>query len=368
MKTKLHFRTIQNCKNGFLSFLILFFITASSFGQSGGIEFNVTCTGASGTIQFGPPDAMTNGYPSWSNDIALQGFSLFVQATESRWEVYGPGGGGDILYLYSEVFVNDLPSCDGGDWLSGPNIGCSATITCTGGPPEEVCDGIDNDGDGDIDEGLPVTTYYIDGDEDGYGELDAIGEDFCSDPGVGYSLTNDDCDDLEYDVYPGAPEICDGLDNNCDGQIDEGITDCIDGVIIEYCDDKQKKIVICHNGKTKCVSINAMDAHLAHGDYLGTCGGNGREGEIDVAEEVPTSYDVVSWPNPTSDSFNIKMVTPNFIDKVNISAFDMNGRLIHSNIINGNEDYQFGSQLSSGVYFIRLSQANTINVIRVIKQ
>ena len=35
------------------------------------------------------------------------------------------------------------------------------------------------------------------------------------------SLIYDDCDDTNTDVYPGAPEICDGLDNNCDGNIDE---------------------------------------------------------------------------------------------------------------------------------------------------
>ena len=39
----------------------------------------------------------------------------------------------------------------------------------------------------------------------------------------------------------------------------------------EFCDDKEKKVYICHNGKTICVSINAIDAHLAHGDELGQC-------------------------------------------------------------------------------------------------
>ena len=65
----------------------------------------------------------------------------------------------------------------------------------------------------------PVT-YYIDADSDTYG---LAGSDSlaCSVP-VGYVTDNTDCDDTNADVYPTALEICDGLDNNCDGFIDEG--------------------------------------------------------------------------------------------------------------------------------------------------
>lgn len=39
----------------------------------------------------------------------------------------------------------------------------------------------------------------------------------------------------------------------------------------DYCDDNNKKVYICHNGNTLCVSINAIKAHLDHGDLLGQC-------------------------------------------------------------------------------------------------
>ena len=86
----------------------------------------------------------------------------------------------------------------------------------------ELCDGIDNDCNGQADDGLTFSNYYIDSDNDGYGIGTAIS--FCSNPGAGYSTLDGDCDDNDDLINPGAPEICDGLDNNCDAQIDEGLT------------------------------------------------------------------------------------------------------------------------------------------------
>ena len=39
----------------------------------------------------------------------------------------------------------------------------------------------------------------------------------------GFSVEEGDCDDADASVYPGADELCDGLDNNCDGEADEGL-------------------------------------------------------------------------------------------------------------------------------------------------
>lgn len=48
----------------------------------------------------------------------------------------------------------------------------------------------------------------------------------------------------------------------------DGIADCYD---CAPSDKKNDKVMICHNGKTLCISRNAVDAHLAHGDALGHC-------------------------------------------------------------------------------------------------
>ena len=84
----------------------------------------------------------------------------------------------------------------------------------------ELCDGLDNNCDGAIDNGLSGDTYYQDADLDGFGNP-GISQVFCSQPS-GFVSDNTDCNDGHSDVYPGAPELCDGLDNNCDGTVDEG--------------------------------------------------------------------------------------------------------------------------------------------------
>ena len=82
----------------------------------------------------------------------------------------------------------------------------------------EVCDDKDNNCNGQIDEGVK-TTFYRDADGDGYGNP-ATSTQACAQP-AGYVSNNQDCNDAKATIYPGAPELCDGLDNNCNGQIDE---------------------------------------------------------------------------------------------------------------------------------------------------
>jgi hypothetical protein len=89
----------------------------------------------------------------------------------------------------------------------------------------EVCDGIDNQCPGDsgwaqTDEGVQIT-FYRDADEDGFGVASDTAL-ACSAP-PGYVATAGDCNDANLAVHPGAPEVCNAVDDDCDGPIDENL-------------------------------------------------------------------------------------------------------------------------------------------------
>jgi len=108
--------------------------------------------------------------------------------------------------------IRGVTSCNMGVWS-----------TCKGGvdPVDELCDGLDNDCDGSADEDASdASTWYQDADNDTYGTL-AVTLVACSAP-AGYVADNTDCDDAQRFSFPSNPEVCDGLDNDCNGEVDDG--------------------------------------------------------------------------------------------------------------------------------------------------
>jgi hypothetical protein len=103
--------------------------------------------------------------------------------------------------------VRDRTDCDDGDPAVRP-----------GGV--EACDGLDNDCDGVVDEGA-LSTFFVDEDGDGYGDPGRPVEACADDPPAGVVGNPEDCADDEPGVGPEAPEVCDGVDNDCDGAVDE---------------------------------------------------------------------------------------------------------------------------------------------------
>ena len=119
-------------------------------------------------------------------------------------------------------------NCDGASGFADRDEdGYAACEECDDGNPAiypgatEVCDGVDNNCDGEPDEATAVdaSTWYADTDVDGYGDPDQSTQ-ACTAP-AGYVADNTDCDDLSAEVHPGRTEVCNGIDDDCDGEVDE---------------------------------------------------------------------------------------------------------------------------------------------------
>ncbi len=109
--------------------------------------------------------------------------------------------------------------------FSGAAVGgdCDDANASTYPAAAELCDELDNDCDTEVDEDAFPVDYYVDGDGDGFGAGSLVGTD-CIIP-AGHATNDADCDDGDAAVSPVAIEMCDGIDNDCVGDPDDGAVD-----------------------------------------------------------------------------------------------------------------------------------------------
>jgi len=117
--------------------------------------------------------------------------------------------------------VGDVPQDADGDGFLGDED-CNDGDASVGPGAIEVCDGIDNNCDGRVDEEV-MRDFFTDSDGDGFGDPTAPVEACDQPPDTVPTAT--DCDDTDADVFPGAPELCNGIDDDCSGLPDEGLTE-----------------------------------------------------------------------------------------------------------------------------------------------
>lgn len=137
----------------------------------------------------------------------------------TAWPDVDGDGYGDNTGSISAPYMTALP-----DGYVRNNDDCDDSEATINPAAEEICDEIDNDCDTHVDEILGSdgityesvcaddTIFYEDNDGDGSG-----GTETTVDTGV---TVGGDCDDSDATAFPGNPEVCDGVDNDCDGTID----------------------------------------------------------------------------------------------------------------------------------------------------
>jgi hypothetical protein len=159
----------------------------------------------------------------------------------------------------------------------------------------EICDGVDNDGDGLVDEGFeqqlvdcttgaPDPTFCdVDGDETFV----------CGDPLLrGAEFTNVDCADQLDFVNPFARELCNGIDDDCDGEIDNGNPDggascTVDGQF-GVCSES---VLTCFEAELQCLQENLPSEEICDGED-NDCDGSVDEGFDSDSDGIADCFDV----------------------------------------------------------------------------
>ncbi len=169
-----------------------------------------------------PYDGLDNDCDAGTPDDDLDGDGLL--GAEDCDDTDASLGGAEVPY---DGLDNDCDAATPDDDLDGD--GAALAIDCDDQDPnrtpgaDEVCDGVDNDCDAEVDEDpIDPETWYADADADGYGTL-ALPLDACEAPS-GYVADSTDCNDADGDINPGGVEVCNALDDNCDGERDEELS------------------------------------------------------------------------------------------------------------------------------------------------
>ncbi len=172
----------------------------------GYVSTGTDCDDYDADVHPGAPE-ICNGYDDDCDSDVDEAFSL----GESTWYEDADGDG------YGRA-GRSTSACDAPDGYVADATDCDDTRSSVYPGAPETCNEIDDDCDGEVDEGLG-STFYRDQDEDGFGDLSSTT--VACDAPDGYVADSTDCDDLQGSVYPGAPETCNGADDDCDGEVDE---------------------------------------------------------------------------------------------------------------------------------------------------
>ena len=308
----------------------------------------------------------------WGNAITITP-SLFY--ADADGDGFGDPAMDTLLCNAPAGYVVNNTDCNDTDSLVNPNtvwyqdldndqVGNSAVsqTACVQPAGYVLANGDCDDSNASI---VAPTMYYSDNDQDGYGD-DATGVLFCQAP-VNMIAIGGDCDDNNNAVNPGASEVCDGLDNNCDGQEDEGLT------FLNYYFDGDSDGFGIGNPTVSCspiagyATLNGDCDDSNNSAYPGAADteGNGIDENCDGVDGVLglTSLDFTATiaPNPTNGM--VEVVFSQVIT-CELRLTDLNGKVLQVANVNGSSHSLDLTNLKPGTYLVQINE-NTQRIVKL---
>jgi hypothetical protein len=173
--------------------------------------------------------------PLNAGDVELFAYALAVNNDRnSTGDAYGSAYLSLVYGCTGKTYYADYDLDGYGGMLANPRLACAPPDSfseqkgdCDDYDPKlnpgspELCDGKDNNCNTTVDEDVVYAEYCQDKDGDGHGVRGGMTKNDCG-PRAGFGLCDNDCDDTDPKVFPGATEQCNYEDDNCNNRIDEG--------------------------------------------------------------------------------------------------------------------------------------------------